>query len=164
MDSKKKIITRAERQQKMQVRNQRLDNHINKGVERFVQDTYNDRKEARKNYRWAETGEALKDAALRADHDADAEFLTELEEASEAYYLQMDSELEAMELKVIEAEDDVIEVEYKELPSFGRRTPRVSKLTGSNSLRGLSSSQGNALPASTPKKSKSKFDVGEMPK
>lgn len=157
---KKKIITRAERQAKMAARNEKLNNHINKGVDSFVQDIYNDRKEARKGQHWATVGEATKDALLNADYDADTEFLKELEQAQEGYYAQLDAQYEEEERKILEAEDDVIEVEFKALPSR-RSNRRTSLLTSSNPLLNGSNNIKSSNSASS--NNKSVFDAGEMP-
>lgn len=137
----KKIITRAERQRMMDERNKKLDNHINKGVEAYVQSTYNDSKEARKEARWYQTGEALKEAQLQGEYDADLEFNEEFNEwavkEQERFYAQLD----AKEQKLLEAEDDILDVEYKEisLPS-SRRTSKLLGSKGGSSTRLLKGS------------------------
>ena len=129
---KKKIITRAERQEKLKARNEKLNNHINEGVNNYVQEAYLDGKEARKNERWYQAGEALVEAKIQAKFDADLEFNEEFSawasQQQEEYY----AELDASEAKLLEAEDDVIDVEFKplELPS-SRRGRRQSKLLNS---------------------------------
>ncbi|MEM8720987.1 MAG: hypothetical protein AAGE84_17100 [Cyanobacteria bacterium P01_G01_bin.39] len=142
-----KPITRAERQAKIKANAEKLNNHINSGVKDFVRDIKQEYKEARKNARWYETGEALKEAKLEADYEADREFLAELEGSMENYYDEMNAELEESETRLLMAEDDVIDVEFKPLPSFKNRTRRTSKLSGSsNNLRRLGSSKEVALP------------------
>ena len=58
----RKIITRAERQEKLNARNQKLTNHIDREVDNYVQNIYNDSKEAHKNARWHQAGEAVVEA------------------------------------------------------------------------------------------------------
>ena len=145
----KKIITRAERQAKIKANADKLNNHINKGVESYVRDIKQDYKEARKNERWYQAGEALEEAKLEAVYEADQEFLAELEGSMESYYNEMDAELEANEARLIEAEDDVIDVEFKALPSLAdRRTRRTSRLSGSNNLKRLDASTSDERRAS----------------
>ena len=127
----KKIITRAERQAKIKANAEKLNNHINEGVNNYVREAYLDGKEARKNERWYQAGEALAEAKLQGQLDADLEFNEEFsawaEKQQEEYY----AELDASEEKLLMAED-VIDVEFKplSLPS-SRRGRRQSKLLGS---------------------------------
>ncbi len=143
---KSKPILRSERQAKIKARNQKLSNHINQGISNYVNDVYNDHKEARKNARWYETGEAIKDAIDNANHDADAEFLEEFaswaEKEQEEYYAELDAKEQAM----LMAEDDVIDVEYQAISP--RRKERKS-LLGSSRPNLLSSvSEVKSLPSS----------------
>ena len=130
----KKIITRAERQAKIKANADKLNNHINEGVNNYVREAYLDGKEARKNKRWYQAGEALSEAKLQAKFDADMEFNEEFsawaEKQQEEYY----AELDASEEKLLMAEDDVIDVEFKPLSlpsSEGRKGRRQSKLLSS---------------------------------
>ena len=128
----KKIITRAERQAKIKANAEKLNNHINEGVNNYVREAYLDGKEARKNERWYQAGEALSEAKIQAQLDADLEFNDEFgawaEKQQEEYY----AELDASEAKLLEAED-VIDVEFKPLTQLGssRRGRRQSKLLSS---------------------------------
>ena len=132
MENRKKIVTRAERQAKIKANAEKLNNRINEGVNNYVREAYLDGKEARKNERWYQAGEALSEAKLQAKFDADLEFNEEFsawaEKQQEEYY----AELDANEEKLLMAEDDVIDVEFKplSLPS-SRRGRRQSKLLGS---------------------------------
>lgn len=111
----KKIITRAERQERLTARNQKLNDHINQGVKDYVQSAYNDSKEARKNARWYETGEALVEAKIQGQYDADSEFVEEFAAWAEKEQNMFHAELDARETELLEAEDDVIDVEFKPL-------------------------------------------------
>lgn len=135
--SNKKIITRAERQQKIAIQNDKLNNHINKGIESYVRNIYEDVKEARKNARWYEAGEALVEAKLRGQNDADKEFLEEFNDWASREQEALYAELNSNEAKLLEAEDDVIDVEYKQI-SLPPRKARIS-LLGASSNRNIPS-------------------------
>ena len=109
-----KPITRKERQAKIKANAEKLNNHINEGVNNYVRETYLDGKEARKNERWYQAGEALSEAKLQAKFDADLEFNEEFtawaEKEQSEYYAELDSREEQMLLA-----EDVIDVEFKPL-------------------------------------------------
>ena len=137
-----KPITRAERQAKIKANAEKLNDHINEGVNNYVRETYLDSKEARKNARWYETGEALVEAKIQGQLDADSEFAEEFtawaEKQQEEYYAELDASEEQMLLA-----EDVIDVEFKPigLPS-SRRGRRQSKLPSSgNNLKSLPSTK-----------------------
>ena len=157
-----KPILRSDRQAKRQERNSKLNVHINQGVDDYVRGHYNDRKEARKNARWYQTGEALKEAEQQAMFDADREFLEEFtgwaEKQQEEFYAQLDAE----EQEMLEVEDDVIDVPFKELaprrkrqsllgssvPSLGssNRAQLPSEISNQEGRRKLPSRDNNDLP------------------
>ena len=137
-----KPITRAERQAKIKANAEKLNDHINEGINNYVREAYLDGKEARKNERWYQAGEALSEAKLQAKFDADLEFNEEFnawaEKQQEEYYAELDASEEQMLLA-----EDVIDVEFKPigLPS-SKRGRRQSKLLSSNdSLKSLPSTK-----------------------
>lgn len=150
MSNKNKVITRAERQELMAARNQKLDNHINKGVEDYVQSTYNDSKEARKTARWYEAGEALVEARLKGQYDADLEFNEEFNEWAAKEQEKFNAQLDADEQKLLEAEDDIVDVPFTVMSLPTSR--RTSKLISSSSTRLISSGSTPQLESSLPSK------------
>lgn len=131
--NKPKPITKKERQAKIKANVEKLNNHINEGVDSYVREAYLEGKEARKNARWYQAGEALKEAKLRANFDGDLEFNEEFsawaEKQREEYYAELDASEEQMLLA-----EDVIDVGFKPigLPSMGRRQSKLFS-SGSNS-------------------------------
>ena len=141
--AKNKPILRRDRQAKVEARNSKLDSHINSNVDAYIQNHYNDRKEARKQQRWYQTGEALKEADQKAVFDADMEFNEEFTEWAEKQQDVFHAQLDAEEQAMLEAEDDVIDVEVKPLPSRRQR----KSLLGSGGAPQLGSSNSNLLPS-----------------
>lgn len=161
----KKIITRAERQAKLQANAVKLNNHINEGVKNYVQDTYNDSKEARKNARWYETGEALAEAKVQGQLDADQEFSNEFAVWAEKQQEEHYAELDASEAKLLEAED-VTDVEFTPIALPSSRGRRQSKLLGASSNSTLSLEGKVETPKQiNPSAAKpNKFSAGDLPK
>lgn len=139
-NSNKRIITKAERQAKIKANAEKLNNHINEGVNNYVRETYLDGKEARKNERWYQAGEALVEAKMQAKFDADMEFNEEFSAWAEKQQSEYYAELDASEAKLLEAED-VIDVEFKQisLPSRGRCQSKL--LSSESSPKSLPSSE-----------------------
>ena len=130
-----KPITRKERQAKIKANAEKLNNHINEGVNNYVRETYLDGKEARKNERWYQAGEALSEAKLQAKFDADLEFNEEFTAWAEKEQSEYYAELDASEVKLLEAED-ITDVEFTPiaLPSRGRRQSKLLSASSDSTL------------------------------